>query len=106
MKRTSLSLALLAVTAQFQLSAATPAESSLVAHEWGTFTSVQDTDGNQLLWNPLQVTELPSFVYDLKHPDGKDASAPRRAAYAYSLGKDVTYAYQRMETPVIYFYSE
>ena len=32
-----------------------------VAHEWGTFTSVQGADGGQMAWNPLSVTDLPSF---------------------------------------------
>jgi len=35
-----------------------------VAHEWGTFTSVQGADGIQLEWNPLVTSELPGFVYD------------------------------------------
>jgi hypothetical protein len=35
-----------------------------VAHEWGTFTSVQGADGAQMLWNPFNALELPRFVYD------------------------------------------
>src|SRR5262245_30788012 len=40
------------------------AESGYVAHEWGTFTSVQGSDGVQLDWQAQQLSELPRFVYD------------------------------------------
>ena len=65
-----------------------------VAHEWGTFTSVQGADGIQLEWNPFVPAELPGFVYGQPH---------RRAG---GLLKSEIIARQRMETPVIYFYSE
>ena len=73
-----------------------------VAHEWGTFTSVQGSDGVQLEWNPLLLTELPTFVYDRNRPlaNGKqpaDFVAAKAAAFI---------AKQRLETPVIYFYSK
>ena len=35
-----------------------------VAHEWGTFTSFQGSDGDLLEWKPLETSELPKFVYD------------------------------------------
>src|SRR6266704_3580332 len=71
-----------------------------VAHEWGTFTSVQGADGIQLEWNPLITTELPGFVYDAKKPSGD----PHR--HITALGpKSAFRTLQRMETPVIYFYS-
>src|SRR5437762_11580770 len=81
------------------LIAARPAP-SYVAHEWGTFTSVQGGDGVLLDWRPLESSHLPKFVYDWTHaglnrqPAGK--LAPRKAAMV---------TLQRMETPVIYFYS-
>lgn len=68
-----------------------------VVHEWGTFTTVQGADGEQIWWSPPASVDLPDFVY--------------RAA----LGGDdrpVTFnpkdqrALVRMETPVIYFYSQ
>ena len=37
-------------------------------HEWGTFTSVQGSDGNLIAWNPFETGELPSFVYDRTRP--------------------------------------
>ena len=71
-----------------------------VAHEWGTFTSVQAADGVQLEWNPLITTELPGFVYDPAKPSGD----PRR--HISLLGPKTAFrTLQRMETPVIYFYS-
>ncbi|HEU0173091.1 MAG TPA: hypothetical protein VFV58_02420, partial [Blastocatellia bacterium] len=64
-----------------------------VAHEWGTFTSVVNADGKVQLWNPLSgPSELPSFVYQSS-----------KASQCFKLG---TLALVRMETPVIYFYSE
>src|SRR4051812_40035166 len=34
-------------------------EKGLVAHEWGTFTSVQGADGVLLPWQPLESSHLP-----------------------------------------------
>src|SRR6185503_5748255 len=57
-------------------------------------------DGIQLEWNPLITTDLPSFVYDrVRRPF---------AGYKDLLGfgaKSGMGTLQRMETPVIYFYS-
>src|SRR6266566_2674421 len=70
-----------------------------VAHEWGTFTSVQGGDGVLLDWRPLETSQLPKFVYDWTRP-GIGRQGP------VLLGKGAMVARQRMETPVIYFYSE
>ena len=70
-----------------------------VAHEWGTFTSVQGADGEQMLWNPRIAPELPPFVYDRNRPC--DPKAPK----IFFPGKPSMYYRQRMETPVLYFYS-
>jgi hypothetical protein len=65
-----------------------------VAHEWGTFTSVSTADGAAQYWNPLSgPTELPSFVY-------RSAEASRGQCIKCDL------ALVRMETPVVYFYSD
>jgi hypothetical protein len=84
-------------------------EHGLVVHEWGTFTSVQGGDGNLISWKPIVTSELPKFVYDWNH-----AGLGRFASYApvqiqggqafISKGGMVTL--QRMETPVVYFYSD
>jgi hypothetical protein len=71
------------------------------AHEWGTFTSVQGEDGVQLEWNPYVVAELPGFVYDRNRPNHE----ANRGNFALFAAKTGFMARQRMETPVIYFYS-
>lgn len=70
-----------------------------VAHEWGTFTSVQGADGIPLMWNPLVTSELPGFVYNPNRIGTNASGTPVLADKGLSL------ALQRMETPVIYFYS-
>ncbi|HSU54476.1 MAG TPA: hypothetical protein VLT36_10480 [Candidatus Dormibacteraeota bacterium] len=73
----------------------------LVVHEWGTFTSVQGADGALLDWRPLESSRLPGFVYDWKKPGlGRIPNNPM----AFTKAGLVTL--QRMETPVIYFYSD
>src|SRR5262245_51944332 len=70
-----------------------PRQDRFVAHEWGTFTTVSTADGKAQLWNPLGgPSELPSFVY--------------RSSEANQCFKSRTLALVRMETPVIYFYSD
>jgi hypothetical protein len=86
---------------QLHFAATSFAGEDYVAHEWGTFTSVQGADGVQLEWNPLTVSELPKFVYDAAKPGGD----PRRRL-AFFTGKTGLRTLQRMETPVIYFYSD
>lgn len=60
----------------------------VIAHEWGTFTSIAGPDGDAIRWSPLTASsDLPCFVYH------------------YSGWFDKTsYATIRMETPVIYFH--
>ncbi len=74
--------------------------SGYIAHEWGTFTSVAGADGTLLSWNPLESSRLPGFVYDWKKP-----GLGRRTTSLMYLGKAGISTFQRMETPVIYFYS-
>jgi hypothetical protein len=75
-----------------------------VAHEWGTFTSVQGADGVLLGWRPLETSKLPGFVYNWTMPGcGRQASGAALGAIA---GKGAMETLQRMETPVIYFYSD
>jgi hypothetical protein len=62
----------------------------LVAHEWGTFTSVTQEDGTAVEWAPLLGPgDLPCFVI--------------RPGAVY---KSVARGLVRMETPVLYFYSQ
>ena len=75
-----------------EINSAQKSDHQLVAHEWGTFTSVADADGNPVSWAPFYgAPDLPCFVERL----GTE-----------SLAKWVIAAYVRMETPVLYFYSQ
>lgn len=96
----TITLACSALLAAYHVSASPTANESYVAHEWGTFTSVQGADGEQMYWNPLNILELPNFVYSMVHPGLGRVSGPVSGA------KTAFVARQRMETPVIYFYSE
>jgi hypothetical protein len=68
----------------------------LTAHEWGTFTAIAGKDGRAVEWLPLGLprfppsTDLPQFV---EHINGVN----------FKLGLRGTI---RMETPVLYFYSQ
>jgi hypothetical protein len=76
----------------------------LAVHEWGTFTSFQGSDGTVLPWKPLVTSQLPSFVYDWQRP-----GLPRHSLLLNSdgtFGKGRVASLQRMETPVVYFYSD
>jgi hypothetical protein len=74
-------------------------DNGFVAHEWGTFTSVQGADGVQMTWNPFIRTDLPGFVYDRAR-----AGVPAWRISDYAT-KETMMTIVRMETPVIYFYS-
>jgi hypothetical protein len=65
-----------------------PSPQGLVVHEWGTLTSVVGEDGVPIAWHPLRPrSDLPGFVY-VGIPKGRQAATVR------------------METPVLYFYSD
>lgn len=64
----------------------------VIAHEWGTFTSVAGEDGNPVPWAPLfGAADLPCFVgrFDTTH-----------------VSKWQISGLVRMETPVLYFYAQ
>ncbi len=66
-----------------------PHGQGLVAHEWGTFTSVAGPHGEALNWLPLTgPSDLPCFVH--------------RTA----VNLKASSALERMETPVVYFYTQ
>lgn len=72
-------------------------KTGFVVHEWGTFTAVADAAGQLIDWKPLVgPSDLPSFVYT-KPED------PEIAGRSY---KGAVPAAVRMETPVIYFYTD
>lgn len=76
--------------------------SGLVVHEWGTFTSVQGSDGKPLSWTPLSASHLPRFVYNWRAPGGGRENCP----WLGEEGKGSISALARLETPVIYFYTD
>src|SRR5215203_3622624 len=63
--------------------ASAEAKDEFVAHEWGTFTSVQGADGVQIQWTPSIKTDLPEFVYSR---DGANGGF-RNAALTDAFGK-------------------
>ncbi len=83
-------------------------DKGLVIHEWGTFTSIQGSDGNLMYWNPFETDELPRFVYDRSHPltELKSGQPAAFAADRRIPSKARGTWRQRMETPVIYAYSQ
>jgi hypothetical protein len=91
----------LGMTALGVIGFATRSHEGFVAHEWGTFTSVQGGDGVLLDWRPLETSRLPKFVYDWTKP-----GLNRRVGGQMLLQKQVILTLQRMETPVIYFYAD
>src|SRR5581483_11455330 len=81
---------------------ARPQNGGLIVHEWGTFTSVQAGDGVPLSWKPLETSRLPRFVHDWKAAGlGRLSSSPFGG-----FGKGSIITLQRMETPVVYFYTD
>jgi hypothetical protein len=75
------------------------AQPGLTVHEWGTFTSVSGTDGQSLYWRPLIVeSDLPRFVYSVDQ-----GNSWRGLRYQQKSGTPVRV---RMETPVIFFYTD
>lgn len=74
----------------------------LIVHEWGTFTSVQGSDGVQVEWNPLIGTDLPEFVYS----SAVNSGGFRNVRLGDARRKSDVSGILRMETPVIYFYSD
>jgi len=67
-------------------------QNDVVAHEWGTFTSIAGNSGTAIQWYPwAAASELPGFVEHLQVQ-----------ARDFKLNLNGTI---RMETPVLYFYS-
>lgn len=119
--RTILSLSVIASPSAFT--------SELIAHEWGTFTSVVNKDGKMIQGLHHEEEALPSFVYDLSRVENTTTSAnqggvtrntpvrrrirgPRTRGFtpaSMDLMPIPTFTEkitQKMETPVIYFYSK
>jgi hypothetical protein len=87
----SLSLACLGFSSSSShLRQSPPVDADLTVHEWGTFTSIANRNGQAISWLPLSgFYDLPDFVEHFRTADFKTR-----------LRGTV-----RMETPVLYFYS-
>ena len=70
------------------------AKNKLIVHEWGTFLSVQGSDGVTLAGMVDSEEHLPKFVID-RGPEGWERTQARMRATMFS----------KMETPVTYFYT-
>ncbi len=68
-----------------------------IVHEWGTFTSISGSDGVRLEFRPLINNDLPEFVTNRAWQAGR---APN-PFLKWSIR-----SFQRMETPVTYFYTD
>lgn len=79
-----------------EVSAGDASGGHFVVHEWGTFTSFSGSDSVQLEFRPLVDVDLPRFVLDRGRQEG----------LLNPLLKNNYRAFQRMETPVTYFYSD
>ena len=77
------------------------AKNRLIVHEWGTMTSVI-MDGAPATWRPLsEPSDLPDFVYGMGSPRQRLGIVTDSRSVKASQSGTV-----RMETPVVYFYSE
>ena len=74
----------------------------LIVHEWGTFTSMQGSDGVVLEGMQHEEERLPHFVYSRTEV----RECPFRKYGYKGLEVPVENVTQKMETPVIYFHSE
>src|SRR6478672_4285440 len=90
-------LSAVAVKLRHSSHGATPPKDRLVVHEWGTLTSIAGKDGVALEWRPLNgPSDLPKFVH---------STANLNTGLRHINSKIELTAAVRMETPVIYFYS-
>src|SRR4030095_10688799 len=101
--------ALLGVTIRASVDDA--AKATFTVHEWGTFTSVAGPDGKAAQWLPLAGPgDLPCFVERFQNRLFKDigpvASTIQKNPIDYLNARTKLLGPIRMETPVLYFYSE
>jgi hypothetical protein len=78
----------------------------LIAHEWGTFTTVAGGDGRAIEWLPLNgPTDLPCFVEHYKNTNTvKILPTEDPRLIDYETARSRLWGKVRMETPVLYFY--
>jgi len=86
-------------------------QANFTVHEWGTFTSVAGPDGKAAQWLPLAGPgDLPCFVERFQNRLFKDigpfAKDIQKNPVDYTSARTGLLGPIRMETPVLYFYSE
>jgi hypothetical protein len=83
-----------------------PSPFAVTVHEWGTFTSVAGTDGRAIDWLPLGgPTDLPCFVEHYQNNQLVKVTGSDHPV-DYAQARTALRAKVRMETPVLYFYSQ
>ena len=102
MRAFTVSLVLFAATASPAARTDSPA---LIVHEWGTFTSFQDSNGATIAGINVDDEPVPGFVHRLRDvPVFTTRSTPAQWSQgAPRCHPDVTL---RLETPVLYFYPQ
>jgi hypothetical protein len=78
----------------------------LVVHEWGTFTALQNEQGEQLMGINVDTEHVPSFVHNLS-PDLLNRALLSSDHWVFrqkAVPKHHPQVSMRLETPVIYFY--
>ena len=99
-------LVTMSLTLSFRVAASpgSPAGSdSLVVHEWGTFTVLQDERGNPIGGINTDDEPLPDFVHNLNWAVN-GPSSPLPPVYFKGVTRNHPDVVTRLETPVIYFY--
>ena len=78
----------------------------LIAHEWGTFTTVAGDDGRAIEWLPLNgPTDLPCFVEHYRNSNNvKILPTEDPRLIDYETARSRLWGKVRMETPVLYLY--
>jgi hypothetical protein len=87
------------------------AATDLTIHEWGTFTSVAGIDGKTAQWLPLAGSaDLPCFVNFFQNrllkAGGPLYAEVQKNPVDYAKARSQLLGPVRMETPVVYFYSD
>ena len=113
-KRTAFITTALALTIALAVTIAASTDSltkpsSVIVHEWGTFTTVAGPNGDAIDWLPLSgPVDLPCFVLHFER-DNKQVIYKSMSAAAvplsYEDARKQLIGRVRMETPVLYFYT-
>lgn len=77
---------------------------SLVIHEWGTFTELQNENGEPLPGINIDDEPVPEFVHGFGHRILSPTLCPQDFYYMKSVPYRHYQVTTRLETPVIYFY--